>query len=63
MVVAVTTKRKRQYDVLWFVWWEYDIEVGGSVRFFEIKELMHIPHLKRCNHAVPVCGSALYVSD
>jgi hypothetical protein len=23
----------------------------------------HIPHLKRCNPAIPVCGSALYESD
>jgi hypothetical protein len=22
-----------------------------------------MPHLKRCNRAIPVCGSALYVSD
>jgi len=42
---------------------EYDIEVGGKVWLFEIRELVHIPHLNRCNHAIPVCGSALYVSD
>jgi len=42
---------------------EYDIEVGGKSRLCEIRELAHIPHLNRCNRAMPVWGSALYVSD
>src|SRR5216684_3793635 len=43
-------------------------DLGGGVRkgvrlVGEGIRTTHIPHLKRCNRAIPVCGSASYVSD